>query len=244
MENPYIIADGCQVFQFINKLPEDTEITVGENAKLDLYVLEDGTAQLLNRKNNLVVNIGKDSEVTIGIFSLRCEEVLHKVSVFLNGSGAKVKLIGLAIADQEQQIDNVTYIKHSVPGCSSLELFKYILNDSAHASFDGLIYVGSGSVKTDAHQTVRALCLSPDSRMQARPELEIYADDVKCSHGATVGQLDQAALYYMRTRGIPENEARLLLLSAFMSDVIENISQEEFRETVRIRVEQRLKHKL
>jgi Fe-S cluster assembly protein SufD len=150
----------------------------------------------------------------------------------------------MVIADKQQQVDHLTYIEHRYPNCTSNELFKYVLDEEAQGGFVGRILVKEGAIGTDAHQTVRNLCLTDRARMMARPELEIYADDVKCSHGATVGQLDADALYYMRTRGIPEQEARLLLMFAFMGDVIDQVNLEPLRDRLKQLVEKRFRGEL
>src|SRR5699024_1033056 len=133
---------------------------------------------------------------------------------------------GMAIEDKNQHVDNTTLIDHVVPNCTSNELFKYVLDDHSVGAFTGLVLVRPDAQKTNSQQTNRNLCVTKDARMYARPQLEIYADDVKCGHGATVGQLDETALFYMRARGISEHETRLLLMFAFVNEVIDTISIE------------------
>lgn len=220
-----------------------TEVYVGEDATLDLYALEEHH-DLCQRLASVYVEQQARSNVSIGEYALTAGQTRNRIYIDLCGENAVTNLYGMVIADCEQQVDNITYIRHRVAGCQSNELFKYVLDDKARASFIGRILVQKGAVKTDAHQTDRNLCLTPDTRMVARPELEIYADDVKCSHGATVGQLDQNALFYMRTRGIPESEARMLLMFAFMADVIEGIRIEPLKDRLRHLIEKRFRGEL
>ena len=220
-----------------------TEIFVGEEAQLDFYQLEEQHG-LCRRLSSIYVEQQAGSNVAIGGYTLTAGITRNRVYVDYRGTDAQTSLYGLCIADEDQQVDNLTYVRHRLPGCQSNELFKYVLDDRARGSFIGRVLVQQGAIRTDAHQTARNLLLTPDARMVARPELEIYADDVKCSHGATVGQLDQQALFYMLTRGIPEAEARLLLTIAFMSDVIDGIRIEPLRDRLRHLVEKRLRGEL
>lgn len=220
-----------------------TEIFAGANSTLDFYSLEEHH-ELCRRLSSVYVSQEEGSNVAIGQYALTAGLTRNRVYTDLRGAHAQTHLYGLCIADQEQQVDNITYIRHRSPDCQSNELFKYVLDDAARGSFIGRILVQQGAVKTDAHQTDRNLCLTDRTRMVARPELEIYADDVKCSHGATVGQLDQQALFYMRTRGIPESEARLLLMFAFMADVIDGIRIEPLRDRLKHLVEKRFRGEL
>ncbi|MBQ7823567.1 MAG: SufD family Fe-S cluster assembly protein, partial [Bacteroidaceae bacterium] len=137
-----------------------------------------------------------------------------------------------------------TFIDHAVPRCSSRELFKYVLNDTSTGSFSGRILVREGTDKTEAYQSNKNLCATSDAQMFTKPQLEIYADDVKCSHGATIGQLDEQALFYMRSRGIPEAEARMLLMFAFTSDVIDTVRLDALKDRLRLLVEKRFRGEL
>ena len=147
----------------------------------------------------------------------------------------------MAVADKRQLVDNFTFIDHKAPYCTSDELFKYVLEDSATGIFNGRILVRQGAQKTSAVQTNRNLCTTKEAHIYTQPQLEIYADDVKCSHGATVGQLDGNALFYMRSRGIPESEARMLLMVAFTHDVIEKVRIEKLKERLHKMVERRFR---
>ena len=136
------------------------------------------------------------------------------------GRGSRLSLNGIATIDKEQHVDNMTFVDHRVSDCTSNELFKYVLDDSASGAFAGKVLVRHGAQHTESQQTNRNICLTRQARMFTQPQLEIYADDVKCSHGATVGQLDDKAMFYMRQRGIPESAARMMLMQAFVGEAI------------------------
>lgn len=220
-----------------------TEIFVGKDATFDFYALEEHNNRV-TRLSSVYVEQQEGSNAAIGQYALTAGQTRNRVYIDLKGENAATNLYGMCIADDEQQVDNITYIRHRASNCTSNELFKYVLDDRARGSFIGRILVQKGAVKTDAHQTDRNLCLTEKTRMVARPELEIYADDVKCSHGATVGQLDQQALFYMRTRGIPESEARMLLMFAFMGDVIDGIRIEPLKDRLKHLIEKRFRGEL
>ena len=163
---------------------------------------------------------------------------------FARQQGAEINLCGMAIADKNQHVDNNTSIDHAVPNCTSNELFKYVLDDQSVGAFAGLVLVRPDAQHTSSQQTNRNLCATRDARMYTQPQLEIYADDVKCSHGATVGQLDENALFYMRARGIAEKEARLLLMFAFVNEVIDTIRLDALKDRLHLLVEKRFRGEL
>ena len=220
-----------------------TEVFVGRGATFDLYALEEHHARV-RRLSQVYVRQEEDSNTAVGQFTLTAGVTRNRVHIDLAGERAETQLFGMVIADGAQQVDNLTFIDHRHPHGTSHELFKYVLDDEARGGFVGRILVRDGAVKTDARQTDRTLCLTDRARMLARPELEIYADDVKCSHGATVGQLDPQALFYMRTRGISEQEARMLLMFAFMGDVIGKIRIAPLQDRLRHLVEKRFRGEL
>ncbi len=219
------------------------EIYVGRNAQFDYYCLEEHHDNS-QRLSQIYVSQAEGSNAAIGQFSLTAGTTRNHAHIALDGEHIDTQLFGMVIADRKQKVDNLTFIDHRHPSCTSNELFKYVLDDEAQGGFLGKILVREGAVGTDAHQTDRNLCLTPKAHILARPELEIYADDVKCSHGATVGQLDASALFYMRTRGIPEEEARMLLMFAFMSDVIDKIRILPLQDRLRHLVEKRFRGEL
>lgn len=219
------------------------EIFVGENATFDLYELEE-THNSTVRFNNLYVNQEANSTVLLNGMTLHNGTTRNTTEVTLSGRGATISLCGMAIADKNEQIDNHTFIDHKVPDCTSNELFKYVLDDQAVGAFAGKVLVREGAQHTSSQQTNRNICATKEARMYTQPQLEIYADDVKCSHGATVGQLDENALFYMQQRGISLKEARLLLMFAFVNEVIDNIHMEALRDRLHLLVEKRFRGEL
>lgn len=220
-----------------------TEVFVGENASFEYYSLEN-THNKTTNISSLMVKQEASSNVLINAVTLHNGLTRNNVQVDLDGENAEVMLCGMAIGDKNQQVDNFTLINHNTPHCRSHELFKYVLDDSAIGAFAGKIYVAPGAQKTEALMTNKNLCATPTAKMKAKPQLEIYADDVKCSHGATVGQLDEAALFYMRSRGISVKEAKLLLKFAFAADVIENIRIDALKDRIHLLVEKRFRGEL
>ncbi len=142
------------------------------------------------------------------------------MEIDLDGPGASLDLAGAWRCTGDEQVDIKVLVRHNAPGCSSEQLFKGVVGATAHASFDGLVYVAPGAVRTVAHQQSHSLLLSPEAVCEARPQLEIYADDVECTHGATTGYLNPEELFYMRSRGIPEDQARAMQVEAFLEPVL------------------------
>ena len=176
------------------------------------------------------------------IYSLSFGALLnrHEVAQSLNGEQSYCELKGLYIGQGRQHIDNYTTVSHASPNGTSNEFYKGILDDRARAVFHGRITVEPGSQRTDAQQQNRNLLLSPDAEADTKPQLEIYADDVKCSHGATVGQLDEGAVFYLRTRGLGEHEAKAVLTKAFASEIVDEIEIVPLREQVAQLVQNKL----
>lgn len=220
-----------------------TEVFVGENAVLDLYELEE-THESTVRFNNLYVRQEAGSNVLLNGMTLHNGTTRNTTEVTLAGRGAEINLCGMAIADKNEQVDNHTFIDHLVPDCTSNELFKYVLDDQATGAFAGKVLVREGAQHTNSQQTNRNICATREARMYTQPQLEIYADDVKCSHGATVGQLDENALFYMQQRGISLKEARLLLMFAFVNEVIDQIRMEALKDRLHLLVEKRFRGEL
>ena len=219
------------------------EAFVGDGAVFDLYELEE-THNSTVRFSNLYVNQEANSNVLLNGMTLHNGTTRNTTEVTLAGRGAEVNLCGMAIADKNEQIDNNTFIDHKVSDCTSNELFKYVLDDSAIGAFAGKVLVREGAQHTSSQQTNRNLCATREARMYTQPQLEIYADDVKCSHGATVGQLDENALFYMQQRGISLKEARLLLMFAFVNEVVDNIRMEALKDRLHLLVEKRFRGEL
>ena len=219
------------------------EVFVGDNAVFDLYELEE-THNKTIRLSNLYVKQGANSNVLLNGMTLHNGKTRNATKVTLAGEGAEIHLNGMAIADRQQHVDNNTMIDHAVPRCNSTELFKYVLDEEAVGAFAGLVLVQPDAQHTSSQQTNRNLCVTRKARMYTQPQLEIYADDVKCSHGATVGQLDEKALFYMRSRGIAESEARLLLMFAFVNEVIDTIRLDALKDRLHMLIEKRFRGEL
>ncbi len=222
---------------------EVSEVFIGRGASLDLYELEE-TTESNTRLGNLFVNQEHDSRFNHCNITLTNGFTRNYIGVTLNGEGAETNVNGLAIGDKKQHIDNRTLVEHKKGHCTSNELYKYILDEESVGVFAGKMLIHTDAQQTMSQQTNRNLCLTSCARMYAQPQLEIYADDVKCSHGSTVGQLDENALFYMQQRGIPAEEARHLLMYAFAGEVIDNIKLEPLRERLHILVEKRFRGEL
>lgn len=219
------------------------EVFAGENTVFDMYELEETHTSTV-RISNLYVRQEANSSVLLNGMTLHNGTTRNTTEVVLAGEGAEINLCGMAITDKNQYVDNHTTIDHAVPNCTSNELFKYVLDEQSVGAFAGLVLVRPGAQHTASQQTNRNLCVTSEARMYTQPQLEIYADDVKCSHGATVGQLDENALFYMRARGIAEKEARLLLMFAFVNEVIDKIRLDPLKERLHLLVEKRFRGEL
>ncbi|WP_177866328.1 Fe-S cluster assembly protein SufD [uncultured Bacteroides sp.] len=219
------------------------EVFAGENSVFDLYELEE-THNSTVRFSNLYVHQEAGSNVLLNGMTLHNGTTRNTTEVTLAGKGAEINLCGMAIADANEQVDNNTFIDHKVSDCTSNELFKYVLDDQAVGAFAGKVLVREGAQHTSSQQTNRNLCATREARMYTQPQLEIYADDVKCSHGATVGQLDENALFYMQQRGISLKEARLLLMFAFVNEVIDHIRMDALKDRLHLLVEKRFRGEL
>ena len=219
------------------------EIFVGENASFDFYELEESTSKTIRLASSFIRQEAS-SQVVTNTITLCNGITRNNYLVDLEGENAETHLLGLAIADGQQQVDNFTTINHRVPHCHSNELFKYILDEEAIGAFDGKLVVAPNAQKTEAHQTNRNLLGSSACRMYSKPQLEIYADDVKCSHGMTTGRLDETALFYMRSRGIPEEEAIFLLKFAFTNDVLQSIRMEGLCDRLKLLIDKRFRGEL
>ena len=219
------------------------EVFVGDNAVFDFYELEE-THNSTVRFSNMYVAQEANSNVLLNGMTLHNGTTRNTTEVTLNGRGAEINLCGMAIADKNEHVDNHTFIDHKVSDCVSNELFKYVLDDQSVGAFAGKVLVRPGAQHTASQQTNRNICATREARMYTQPQLEIYADDVKCSHGATVGQLDEKALFYMQQRGISLKEARLLLMFAFVNEVIDTIRMDALKDRLHLLVEKRFRGEL
>ena len=219
------------------------EAYVGENASLDLYCLEE-THHKNVRVSNVYIDQQRDSRVNHNVITLHNGVTRNKLDLTFSGEGAECQCYGCVIADKQQHVDNNTLITHKVPHCTSNELYKYVLDDKAIGAFAGRVLVEHGAQKTTSQMTNQNLTATKEARMYTQPMLEIYADDVKCAHGSTVGQLNDAALFYMRQRGISLEEAKMLLQNAFINEVIDKMQLEPLRDRLHYLVEKRFRGEL
>lgn len=211
---------------------------MGEDSSLDYYDIEESSA-LTSRHSMVFASQKAGSHLAGGTVTLLNGTTRNDFSVTLDGAGCHTHLAGMAIGSAKSHTDNLTSVRHLAPRCHSNQIYKYVLDEDATGAFTGRIYVDPAAPFTDAYQTNRNILASAGARMHAKPQLEIYNDDVKCSHGATTGQLDSEALFYMQTRGIPAQEARTMLMQAFMTDVIDGVAIEGLRDRLRHLVEKR-----
>ena len=220
-----------------------TEVFVGEGASLELYCLEE-THLKNTRVSNLYIQQEAGSRMHHNIITLHNGVTRNRTDVTLCGEGAECRLNGCVVADKQQRVDNNTLIDHQAGGCTSRQLYKYVLDEKSTGAFAGRVLVRHGAQKTESAMTNQNLCATREARMYTQPMLEIYADDVKCSHGSTVGQLSDAALFYMQQRGISLREARLLLQMAFVNQVIDQMELAPLRDRLHYLVDKRFRGEL
>lgn len=247
-----VVEDGAEIkLLFCDHAADDRnflatqviEAYVGRNASLDLYCLEE-THEKNVRVSNLYINQEADSRVNHNIITLHNGVTRNRTDLTFSGEGAECVLNGCVIADKAQVVDNNTLIDHKVGHCNSRELYKYVLDGKAVGAFAGRVLVRHGAQKTTSEERNQNICATREARMFTQPMLEIYADDVKCSHGSTVGQLNDAALFYMQQRGISLKEAKLLLEFAFINEVIDTMKLEPLRDRLHHLVEKRFRGEL
>jgi Fe-S cluster assembly protein SufD len=222
------------------KTESEINIDVAEGARVNIVVMQNEH----NRSSHKVkfnIDLAKDSYIRINIVSLHGKMLENEIDARLNGEGATCELNGIYLVDGTQEIHTTVNMHHLVPRCTSRQLFKGILDDESKALFFGKINVSQDAQKTEAYQANHNLLLSRKAKVYAQPQLEIYADDVKCSHGATSGRLDELAMFYMRSRGIGADEARILQQLAFVYAVLEKIYNDELRQRLQDLVESRLR---
>jgi Fe-S cluster assembly protein SufD len=208
-----------------------TEVFVGENAHLDHYKVQQEHVDAFHI-GSIFVNAQRAATFSSHSFSLGGRIVRNDVNAVLDGDGAEVTLNGLYLADGERLVDNHTEIDHAKPHCPSHEVYKGILGGKARAVFNGKIIVRQDAQKTNAKQTNRALLLSDDASINTKPQLEIFADDVKCTHGAAIGQLDDDAIFYLRARGLTYFEARDMLIHAFAGEILDQVQVEPLKRAL------------
>ncbi len=220
-----------------------TEIYLGPNANIDFNRLQNENSNS-SQISNIFIHQKEYSSFSGNTLSLHGGLIRNNTFVKLDGEGASNTLNGLFLADGTQHMATFTNVHHAKPHCTSNQLIKGIINDAATGAFNGKIYVDKYAQKTQAYQRNNNILLSDQAKMNTKPQLEIYNDDVKCSHGATVGQLDIDALFYIRSRGIGYDEAKHLLMYAFANEVISTIKLEVLRERIIEMVDKRLRGEL
>ena len=223
-------------YRYLNN--QVVEIVAMQGSTVDYYDMEESTPQT-NRVSSIYVEQHEGSNVLIDGITLINGFTRNNYHVEVNGEHAETHLLGMTIASGEQHVDSHTFISHNAPRCHSNEMFKYVLNDNAVGAFAGKILVQPNCPRVEAYQGNRNLCGAPTAKMYTKPQLEIYTDDVMCSHGSAVGQLDEDALFYMRTRGIGIDEARRLLMQAFVADVIDGVRLDALKDRLHFLVEKR-----
>lgn len=217
-----------------------TEVFIKEGGNLELY-----RYQVENEQDflitNTVVEQAANSQLRSSIFALNGRLIRNDVTVNINGEGAYAEVNGLSLADKRQHFDNAILINHLKPNCNSSQLFKGLIDDEATVVFNGKVFVAQDAQKTNAYQSNKNILLTQTATAHSKPQLEIYADDVACSHGSTTGQLDTEALFYMQTRGLSKQKAKSLLLFAFAADVASKIKNEAVKAWIEDIIDKRLK---
>lgn len=221
----YIASHGAKTYQVHDSLI----LSIGDGARLDhVRLIEDGR-EAFNISSS-VVTLGANAHFnTFGMTSGSSVSRYQAVIAFA-GEGSKVETNGVSLLNGRQHADTTLFMDHAVPNCASREIFRAVVDDRGHSVFQGRIIVRPKAQKTDAKMMTRALLLSDDAEADNKPELEIFADDVTCGHGATTGALDESLLFYLRARGLPEKDAQALLIQAFVGEAIESIANEGLRE--------------
>ena len=210
---------------FVNAV---TEVFVGAHARVDRYEIQDEPART-SAVNTVRAYQQTGSVFRNSTFTFSGEVIRNNVDILPDAEHCETHLYGLFLGDGAMHVDNHTLVDHARPNCFSNELYKGILDDKATGVFNGKVLVRLDAQQTNAYQSNKSILLTDTARMYSKPELEIYADDVKCSHGATTGQLDEDALFYLRSRGLTEKRACAILLAAFARDVLDNVVVEPLR---------------
>jgi len=208
-----------------------SEIVVSQNAEISHYKIQE-QGKNISQINRTQVYQQRDSRFTNLTLSLQGKLTRNNLNLVLDGENCEGNMVGLYVPSGESLIDNHTTVDHAKPHSQSNELYKGVILDKGTGIFNGKIFVRQHAQKTNAFQSNKNILLSPDATVNTKPQLEIWADDVKCSHGCTTGNLDEEPLFYLRSRGISEAKARNLLLFAFVDDVLEKISWQELRQHI------------
>jgi Fe-S cluster assembly protein SufD len=221
----YIAADGAKAYQAYDSLIA----SLGDNVRLDhVRLVEDGREAF--NISSAVVTLGAHAHLNAFGMTTGASVSRYQITVAFAGEGSRVETNGVNLINGRQHADTTLFADHAVPNCTSREVFRAVVDDRAHSVFQGRIVVRPDAQKTDAKMMTRALLLSDDAEADNKPELEIFADDVTCGHGATTGALDESLLFYLRARGLSEKEAQALLIQAFVGEAIESIANDTLRE--------------
>jgi len=220
-----------------------TEIHLGENAMLDHYKLQN-----LNNDSTLVSSVCFRMEASANLeshyISLNGGLLRNNIRLLFNGPHGNANIYGIYLMDRKQHVDNQVFVDHAHPDCTSREMFKGILDEHAHGVFNGHVLVRRNAARTNAYQSNKNILLTDTARVNSKPFLEIYNDDVKCSHGSTTGQLDAEAMFYLRQRGIGMESARMLLMFAFADEIVQKIAIPQLRQRIEDMVKKRLQGEL
>lgn len=214
------------------------EIFVARHANVDYYKIQDEGDESSQVNGTYVHQLG-ESVFSVNTITFSGALVRNNLTVTLDDEHIESHLLGLVLPTGKQHVDVHTLIDHAKPNCVSNELYKYILDDDAHGIFNGKVFVRKDAQQTNAYQQNKSILLSHGAKMHAKPELEIYADDVKCSHGATTGQIDAEALFYLMSRGLTRRQAQATLLLAFAGDVVESVRIDALRTWLEDRLHER-----
>ncbi len=217
-----------------------TEVYIGENATVDFYTIQNQHNKTVT-VNSVFFHLKRNSHLNTHTITLHGGLVRNNLKVVLDGEKGEANLFGMSFMDKKQHVDNFIQVMHEKPDCQSYQHYKNVLDDESTGAFSGRIHVKRDAQKTNAYQRNNNLLLTDRARMQTKPQLIIEADDVKCSHGATVGQIDEEALFYLRTRGIKESQARLMLMNAFSFEVVRQIRVVPLRDRISELVDKRLR---
>ncbi|MCQ2308110.1 MAG: Fe-S cluster assembly protein SufD [Bacteroidales bacterium] len=230
----------CHQASMINSY---TEMILGENAHLESYKMQNLNDNTILLNTNTAKQLS-NSTLQSCIISFNGGRIRNNIHVDLDGEGSDLQIYGLYLMDKQQHVDNQLKINHNVPNCTSNEKFKGILDNEATAVFNGHVLVAPNAQKTNAYQNNSNIILTDKAKVNTMPFLEIYADDVKCSHGTSTGQLDQEAMFYMRQRGIKKEDARMLLMYAFAAEISNHVNISALRERIDDMIQRRLKGEL
>lgn len=217
-----------------------SEVYIGEGAMVDVYIIQNHHNQSTTI-NSTFYKQQRNSTLVTGAISLHGGLIRNNLTVTFSGDHSEASIYGISFTDKKQHVDNFTLIEHASPNCLSNQIYKNVLDNESTGAFSGRIHVARDAQQTNAFQRNNNVLLSDKARMQTKPQLIIDADDVKCSHGATVGQINEDALFFLRARGIGEKEARMMLMNAFAHEVVQKITIEPLRNQIDELIEKRLK---